>query len=1071
MALNYADIKNENKRRYGTDIGRIGPMLLADRYDDRTHFIFELLQNAEDALARRSGWQGCRSVRFHLTKATLRVGHFGQPFNEDDVRRICGIAESTNDLTKIGRFGIGFKSVYAFTDRPEVHSGTEDFAIESFVWPVAAPAIDREVDETVIDIPLKASDDAGHGEVAAGLERLGASALLFLRKIEEINWSVEGGRSGLYLRQSDEIDARVRRVTVIGQKRGEHDVDQAWLVFSRPVTAAGGRHAGHVEIAFSLAQEQESNRQAIQRVERSPLVVFFPTVLETHLGFLVQGTYRTTPSRDNVPRYDPWNQRLVRETASLLVEALHWMRDHDFLDTTALRCLPLDSTKFGEAAMFAPLFAATKEALSSEPLLPRFDSGHAPAAHARLARSQELRELFAPARLAALFGHRDDLAWLSGDITQDREPELRRYLMRELDIVEVTPETIIQKLDKPFLQAQPDTWILDLYRFLNGQSALRQRLQDLPLIRLEDGKHVPPRTEGQPQAFLPGTITTGFPTVRAAVCGTETAREFLRSLGLTEADRVDDVVRNVLPKYRKDEVYVADPEYAADIDRILAAFATDSKGQRDKLLDALRETAFVMAVDSENGAKRVARPGEVYMATERLKRLFAGVAEVTLVDDSYTCLRGEDVRELLEACGATRYLQRIPVKADLSWKQLSEIRRNAGLEKSTWEDPISDWTLRGLDMLLNLLPRLEPGVRRCKADLLWDALADVGNRHGSEAFEPEYTWGYSHTSKTAPLDAAFVRQLNTTAWVPDANRQPQRPELILFDTLGWKPNPFLQSKIRFKRPVIEQLAKEAGIEPGVLDLLKQIGVTSVAQLQDRLGLKDEPTAAGNGPPNDVEDPRRKLVREPPATTPPVPDTTSPEASGSGGRGNGSGAGAGCGAGASNGRQTEGRPQATEASAGKRGSGSAGGRPFISYVGAHPAEEEPDFDGLDQAARMALERKAIDLILAHEPRWQRTNTHNPGFDLFQTGEDGKPKKWCEVKAMTGNLYDRPVGVSCTQFERAQEHGEAYWLYVVEHAGADSAHIVRIQDSAGKARTFTFDHGWRSIAGEIRGKIRK
>jgi hypothetical protein len=24
---------------HGTDIGRVGPMLLADRYDDRTHFI------------------------------------------------------------------------------------------------------------------------------------------------------------------------------------------------------------------------------------------------------------------------------------------------------------------------------------------------------------------------------------------------------------------------------------------------------------------------------------------------------------------------------------------------------------------------------------------------------------------------------------------------------------------------------------------------------------------------------------------------------------------------------------------------------------------------------------------------------------------------------------------------------------------------------------------------------------------------------------------------------------------------------------------------------------------------
>ena len=65
-------------------------------------------------------------------------------------------------------------------------------------------------------------------------------------------------------------------------------------------------------------------------------------------------------------------------------------------------------------------------------------------------------------------------------------------------------------------------------------------------------------------------------------------------------------------------------------------------------------------------------------------------------------------------------------------------------------------------------------------------------------------------------------------------------------------------------------------------------------------------------------------------------------------------------------------------------------------------------------------------------------------------------------MTGSLHDRPVGMSHTQFEHAQKHGEAYWLYVVEHAGTDTASIVRIQDPAGKARTFTFDRGWLDVA---------
>jgi len=43
-------------------------MVLTDRYADRTHFISELLQNAEDALARRPQWSGSRAVEFMLSE-------------------------------------------------------------------------------------------------------------------------------------------------------------------------------------------------------------------------------------------------------------------------------------------------------------------------------------------------------------------------------------------------------------------------------------------------------------------------------------------------------------------------------------------------------------------------------------------------------------------------------------------------------------------------------------------------------------------------------------------------------------------------------------------------------------------------------------------------------------------------------------------------------------------------------------------------------------------------------------------------------------------------------------------
>ena len=83
MASDYRAIRAENERKYGTDIGRIGPLLLAHRYADRTHFIFELLQNSEDALGRRGRrWRGSRAVDFTLEKNLLRVSHSGEPFNE-----------------------------------------------------------------------------------------------------------------------------------------------------------------------------------------------------------------------------------------------------------------------------------------------------------------------------------------------------------------------------------------------------------------------------------------------------------------------------------------------------------------------------------------------------------------------------------------------------------------------------------------------------------------------------------------------------------------------------------------------------------------------------------------------------------------------------------------------------------------------------------------------------------------------------------------------------------------------------------------------------------------------------
>ncbi|MFA0974518.1 MULTISPECIES: sacsin N-terminal ATP-binding-like domain-containing protein [Pseudomonas syringae group genomosp. 2] len=1085
VASNYEEICEENRESYGTKGAQKSGKLAAGLYDDRTHFIFELLQNAEDALGRRGDWHGARKVAFTLNSTCLTLSHYGKPFDEADVRSVCDIAESTKNEFSIGRFGLGFKSVYTVTDLPEIHSGDEDFAIEDYVFPKRIARLARAVDETQILLPLKPEDTSAAQDITAGFRHLGPSALLFLRHIDEINWSVEGGSSGFYLRNSPEtLGPNVQRITVIGNEDDRSEVDQNWLVFHRDVFSAEKQKIGRVEIAFSLIAVKETpDRWAVQPLAKSPLVVFFPTVVESHLGFLVQGPYRTTPSRDNIPPGEPWNQHLVMETSSLLVEAMRWMRDGAMLDVSALRCLPLDREKFPQNSRFAPMFDAVQQAFQKEALLPTFDGRHVSADQAKLARTQELRELFRGEQVAALFDS-EVAAWLSGDITQDKAPEIRQYLMRELDIDEITPTKLVPSLNKSFLEAQPDEWVLRLYEFLSGQEkALRRHLDTVPLIRLDDGCHVVARENGKAKAFLPSTFATSFPTMRRAVCATPEVRLFLNSLGITEPDPVDDVIWNLLPKYQQEEVDVSEDAYAADIDRIRTAFSTDSAGQKEKLRSALRDTNFVMVVDTGDGKSYVAKPGETYIATDRLQQLFAGVLGILMVDNKYDCLRGEEIRDLLVSCGASRYLISQAIPSGLEHSEKVQIRREAGLERASWESQPEDFTLRGLTQLLEFLPTLSPEDAAAKVKVLWEALADLEAR-GTAAFYGSYKWSYSHESKTARFDAAFIRTLNQVAWVPNADGELAPPRLVVFDTLGWKANPFLLTKIAFKPPIIDQLAKEVGIDPAILDLLRR-DPAIIAELAYRLSASSKPEPDPSTAPEqeaeessegDVYDDAKDLYGDDMPDIPPgTPDSNGGvglgSSSGRGGQGHTS-TGTKRGNGQSNGEASGGsgvhgasggKGNGNSGGFGKRTPGQTGARPFISYVGAHPDDDGPDPDDLDQAARMQIEGHAIDIIIGLEPKLRRTHDGNPGFDLYEADSSGKQIRWVEVKSMTGSLRDRPVGLSHTQFNCAREKGDAYWLYVVEHAtDLEQARVLRIQNPVAHAKTFTFDRGWVEIA---------
>ena len=105
--------------------------LLAGHYSESNHFVYELLQNAED--------ENATTVVFEYNKDKLVFYHNGDPFDEADVIGVSSMLMGTkdrNDAQKIGRFGMGFKSVFKYTYQPEIYSDDEAFKITNYLLPV-----------------------------------------------------------------------------------------------------------------------------------------------------------------------------------------------------------------------------------------------------------------------------------------------------------------------------------------------------------------------------------------------------------------------------------------------------------------------------------------------------------------------------------------------------------------------------------------------------------------------------------------------------------------------------------------------------------------------------------------------------------------------------------------------------------------------------------------------------------------------------------------------------------------------------------------------------------------------
>lgn len=648
MPTDYRAISAYNEEMLGKD--RASRMSQVSMYADTAHFVFEILQNADDA--------GATEVVFEVSDDRLVIEHNGNPFTSDDVKAISYFGKGKTDITKIGHFGLGFKSVFAYTASPRIHSGNESFEITDLYTLRAVPLpADLERNRTRFVLPFDhetsrpAYIEAGRlkkgttarKEIAAKLAKLGPETLLFTRNLAEIRWEADG-RPGHYLREERPLAGGGRELFIVTAD-GE---ESCFLVFEQPVHTGGSETSPTgrlVQIAYRLTKRL-SDEGAISPVVGAKLFVFFQTDKETHTGLIFQAPYRTTPARDNVPEDDEFNRQLVQQSADLLVESVQQLKKLKLLSLEALSALPLDFERFAEGSFFYPVHAAVRDALQRLPLLPTSTGGFVSARQAKMARGAELTKVFDTEQLETLFGI-EGVRWLNPALTSARYPALYQLLVgrrrsqpgyfqkaewasEPLAVdMEVSAESMASRLTAGFLKAQSDEWLMRFMSYVAKSSIYA--FHSIPIVRLESGEQVVPKgKDGQPNAYLPpqdGSVElNGLPMVKASLLTKQDVVDFLQDdLDLGPPDLADFALTRILPKYRKAEKEVSVARWKKDFRIVVSGLATDSYEKKQRLLDAIRTTAFLIGVLSSNrNDLKLVKPSQLYLSSPEVDEYFAG---------------------------------------------------------------------------------------------------------------------------------------------------------------------------------------------------------------------------------------------------------------------------------------------------------------------------------------------------------------------------------------------------------------------------------------------------------------
>ena len=658
---------------------------VVQKYSEKAHFIYELLQNADDCNATE--------VHFELTHEGLRFWHNGSvhfsiisPTLENDenytgpnghINAIVAIGNSAKGGTqeyKIGKFGVGFKAVFQYTSTPYIYDDNFSFYIKDLIVPVILDDGDkkRNQSETLFWFPFNRTDmepSRAYLEIAEKLQGLDFP-LLFLNHLEKLSWSIDEKKGYYFQREEAKVHEEIE-VRIVTQEFVSTDLSngesQKIMLFSRKEDATGLKYC----VGFGLNEAEDSLMPL-----RKPVFCYFPTAKQTDLRFIIHAPFKLIDNREGL-KDDTWNRELVNSLATLAADSMPVLCNYHYVHDDIFDIIPFEAE---QNDFIAPFCDSIWEAFRRGSIIPTQDGEYVSSEHAYWPSSASIPELIPEEQLKMLVGD-EQAKWVFVKLNYKQLEQANKRLSKYLDSIikdeggkrhRLDESAVFARLSLSFIEAQPIEWLHSLYQYLLKNENYRKDVRYRPIFLDKNRKAVAAyeynKSSKRPERILYiDTIEgSGYCTLLPELLQNETTKQFVKEFGIDKPDLRDEIYHDILPQYEHDDAeIVTEPHFR----KFYEYYNKCQKEDLDSFLDMIRGKTFINAYDcriesptDEDVYRRM--PIEVYFGSEGLKEYFSGSRETVwfLNEESFEDLYDEfgkdNIQEFLEKLGVRRYIRK-----------------------------------------------------------------------------------------------------------------------------------------------------------------------------------------------------------------------------------------------------------------------------------------------------------------------------------------------------------------------------------------------------------------------------